>query len=105
MVMSVVTLLMTSLLCVVLYLPYCVCLLLLQLPPSLSPSEKLKEYFEEYGSVKEVTIKYDRDTQKSRSDPVLTHHTQCMSAHSVHTQVLLGHNCVFNSHVTFTIVM
>ena len=57
---------------VVLYLPYCVCLLLLQRPPSLSPSEKLKEYFEDYGSVKEVTIKYDRDTQKSRSDPVLT---------------------------------
>ena len=29
--------------------------------------DTLKEYFEQYGQVKEVTIKYDRETQKSRS--------------------------------------
>ena len=36
------------------------------LPLSLLP-EALEEYFEHYGAVKEVLLKYDRDTHKSRS--------------------------------------
>ena len=60
---------------------------------SLCPSETLKDYFEQYGSVKEVTIKYDRDTQKSRSESLL------LFLHTVYalTSVI--------GHVTITVCM
>ena len=36
--------------------------------PLCSNSEALKQYFEQFGTVKEVDLKYNRDTNKSRSD-------------------------------------